>query len=191
MSGGGDLASTATLLVRARAGDGAARDALFERFLPLLARWAHGRLPRAARGAMDTQDLVQTTLLRALARLDDFEPEREGAFLAYLRRILLNALRDELRRVARRPGQEPLEVEPPAAAASAVELAIGREALERYEAALERLDERPREAVLLRIEFGYGYREIAEAIGAPSADAARMVVQRALVHLGEALGRDG
>jgi DNA-directed RNA polymerase specialized sigma24 family protein len=39
--------------------------------------------------------------------------------------------------------------------------------------------------VILRLEFGYSHAEIAEALGKPSPDAARMVVARALVTLGK------
>ena len=50
------------------------------------------------------------------------------------------------------------------------------------------LGERDREAVILRVEFGYSHEEIAEAIGSPSANAARMTVARALVRLAEEMG---
>src|SRR5262245_31483701 len=86
--------STAVLVDRIRHGDEAALERLFERYLPLLQRWAHGRLPARARGTADTDDLVQVTLMRALKRIEVFEVRREGAFLAYLRSILLNAVRE-------------------------------------------------------------------------------------------------
>ncbi|MEO6461823.1 MAG: hypothetical protein ABIP29_01995, partial [Candidatus Eisenbacteria bacterium] len=60
------LEATSLLLERCRAGDTAARDRLFQRFLPLLRRWAHGRLPASARPLADTDDLVQVSLVRAL-----------------------------------------------------------------------------------------------------------------------------
>jgi RNA polymerase sigma-70 factor (ECF subfamily) len=176
---------TAVLLERARHGDEEARERLVAHFLPRLRRWAHGRLPPPARGAVDTDDLVQVTLIKALAHLDRFEPEHEGAFLAYLRRILLNQLRDELRRV--RPGREEASEALPDRAPSLVEEAIGRQALERYEGALLSLDERQREAVILRLEFDYSHEEVAAAVGCPSANAARMLVSRALVRLAEIL----
>jgi hypothetical protein len=47
-------------------GTAAARERLFARYLPVLKRWAHHRLPRAARALRDTDDLVQDTLLNAL-----------------------------------------------------------------------------------------------------------------------------
>lgn len=185
MSAGPGPEATAVLLDRARRGDAEARERLLARFLPLLRRWAHGRLPAPARGAVDTDDLVQVTLMKALGHLDRFEPEREGAFLAYLRRILLNQLRDELRRA--RPAREDLSEELSDRAPSLVEQAIGRQVLERYEEALEALDERQREAVILRLEFDYSHEEVALAVGCPSANAARMLVSRALLQLAEAL----
>jgi RNA polymerase sigma-70 factor (ECF subfamily) len=183
--------STSVLLARVRAGDAAARERLVARYLPLLRRWAHGRLPGYARGAIDTDDLVQNTMLRALDRVGEFEPRREGAFLAYLRRTLLNALRDEIRRSRRRPAGEQLGDELADALPSAVEQAIGKQLVERYEAALETLQENQREAVILSVEFGYSPPEIAAAIGSPSANAARMVVARALVRIAELLDEPG
>lgn len=188
---GSSLESTATLLGLAREGDGSARERLLARYLPILRRWARGRLPRGARDLLDTDDLVQVSLLRALNHMEAFEPRREGAFLAYLRRIVLNAVRDEIRRVARRPTPEPLEMELPAQAPSHLEQAIGREAVEAYEEALLALPEEQQQAVILRIEFGYSYPEIAEALDRPSANAARMMVSRALVRLAEVMGERG
>ena len=136
---------------------------------------------------VDTDDLVQVAVLRALNKVGCFEPRREGAFLAYLRRILLNAVRDEIRRVARRPGTEDLPADLADGAPPAVEQAIGREAMQAYEAALAELSDAQQEAVILRVEFGYTFSEIAQATGGPSANAARMTVARALVRLAEAM----
>jgi RNA polymerase sigma-70 factor (ECF subfamily) len=181
------LENTTVLLSRARGGDAQARDALFARFLPVLKRWAHRRLPMSARDLSDTDDLVQVTLVRALNRLGEFEPRREGAFLAYLRTILMNAVRDELRRSLRRGVPVPEDEAAWGASPSELEALVNREKLERYERGLARLVPDQREAVLLRLEFGYSHAEIAEALGRPSADAARMVVARALVSLAEAI----
>jgi RNA polymerase sigma-70 factor (ECF subfamily) len=59
--------------------------------------------------------------------------------------------------------------------------------LERYEEALLSLEERQREAVILRLEFDYSHEEVAQAVGCPSANAARMLVSRALLRLAEIL----
>ena len=171
--------------MRLRDGDFAARDRLLSRYLPLLRRWAHGRLPGRARDLADTDDLVQVTLLRALDHLKEFEPRQEGAFLAYLRRILLNQIRDELRRAGRQPRKEPLANDMREDSPSPLERALGRETLLSYEAALARLPEEQHQAVVLRIELGYTHQQVADALGMPSANSARMVVARALVRVAE------
>ena len=102
---------TVALIRRIRDGDGGARDVLLKRYLPVLRRWAHGRLPASARDLSDTDDLVQVTLLRALKNIDEFDARHTGSFLAYLRQILLNHVRDELRRQQRRPGGAELDTE--------------------------------------------------------------------------------
>jgi len=184
------LDRTAALIARVRTGDQAAREALFARFMPMLRRMAHGRLPPSARGVAETDDLVQTAMVRALNRLEAFEPRREGAFLAYLRQILVNAVREEIRRSRRRPVAEQDSGELADAGPSPVEQAVGRDMLERYESALLELQPSAREAVLMRIEFGYAYPEIAAALGLNTTSAARMMVTRALIRVAERVGRE-
>src|ERR1041385_3479310 len=70
---------TIELVVKARGGDRQAVEALLQRCLPSLKRWAHGRLPATARGSLDTGDLVQEAALHVLARLELFEPRHVGA----------------------------------------------------------------------------------------------------------------
>jgi RNA polymerase sigma-70 factor (ECF subfamily) len=72
---------------------------------------------------------------------------------------------------------------------SPIEAAIGQETVERYEAALNRLPPDEREAIVTRVEFGLSFAEVAQVLGKPSADAARMAVVRALVRLAEEMGR--
>jgi len=175
--------STASILLRARGGDGTARETLAGRYIHVLRRWAHGRLPRAARDLVDTDDIVQSAVLKALRRLDSFEPRGEGAFLAYLRQILLNNIRDQARRAKRRPQHESLNDDLRTSSRSPLEEVIGRESLDRYESALNRLTENQKQAVILRLDLGFRYREIAEAIGSPTPGAARLLVARGLAHL--------
>jgi DNA-directed RNA polymerase specialized sigma24 family protein len=73
--------------------------------------------------------------------------------------------------------------------ASPLDTAIGHEAVERYEAALARLRPEDREAVVVRIEMDGTYQDVAQALGKPSADAARMAVTRALLRLAEEMSR--
>lgn len=183
--------STRTLIERARAGDNEALEQLFARHHKPLQRWASGRLPKWARDVADTEDLVQETLLQTFKRIDDFEPRRVGAFQAYLRQAVLNRIREELRRKGRKPGRTTLDDIEAGGEDSPLEHAIGREALERYEAALARLRPEEREAIIARIEMDYTYEQLAEALGKPTADAARKTAQRALVRLAEEMNRGG
>ena len=170
------------LLARARGGDDLALNDLCARYLPRLQKWAHGRLPAWARGALDTHDLVQDTLAQAVQKIGTFEPRHDGAFPAFLRTVLLNRLRDHLRYAQRRPtGTLPSDWA--ADAPSPFEHAVGRETADRYDAALNRLKESDREAIIARIELGLPYDEVARALGKPSIAAAHVAVSRALVKL--------
>jgi RNA polymerase sigma factor (sigma-70 family) len=177
--------STFDLVEQAKAGDRDALDRLIARFLPALRRWASGRLPRASRDLMDTDDLVQETVWRAVKRIEKFESRHEGALQAYLRQAIVNRIRDEIRHRQRAPA--PLELNENASdhAASPLDLAIGEEAVQRYESALARLRPEEREAIVARIEMDGSYQEMARALGKPSADAARMAVSRALLRLAQ------
>lgn len=181
--------STATLLARVRAGDAAAREQLCAHYLPLLMRWAHGRLPAAARDLAETADLVQVTLMKALRCIDTFESRHEGALLAYLRSALLNALRNEIDRSLRRGERVPVEVVDARARADASSVSDAGLLCD-YERALAELAPETREAVLLRLEFGFSYEEIAAAMDRPSANAARMLVHRAVDVLSKRMAGD-
>ncbi len=181
------VANTAVLLDAVRSGDKAAREALVQRYLPILLRWSHGRLPDHSRFVSDTSDVVQIALLRALDHVDEFRSRREGAFLAYLRRIVLNTIRDEIRRAKVRRAEDIGEHKVSDPKPLPLDDAIESETLVAYEDALTEMPEHSREAIIMRIEFGFSYPEIAAAVGSPSANAARMMVTRALVELADRL----
>jgi RNA polymerase sigma-70 factor (ECF subfamily) len=186
---GGDgaptLESTSELVEQVRLGDADALNRLVARHLGPLRRWIRGRLPRRARDLADTDDLVQDTLLRTFTKIKDFDVRFSGAFQAYLRQAVLNRVRDELRRKSRAPLLvDGSEIDLPGGA-SPLEEAIGREGVERYEAALARLRPGEREAVIGRLEMDYTYPELADVLGKPSAEAARKAARRALLRLVE------
>lgn len=179
------LESTVALIEQARGGDREALERLVARHVAPLRRYVSGRLPRWARDLSDTDDLVQDTLLRTFKNLDGFEPRGAGALQAYLRQAVLNRVRDELRRKGRAPFMLDADALDLPAAGSPLEEAIGREAVERYHAALARLKPEEREAIIGRVEMDYSYEELAQTLGKPTADAARKTAQRALLRLAE------
>jgi RNA polymerase sigma-70 factor, ECF subfamily len=182
-------ATSLQLLRRAREGDRAALDALFERHVPWLQRWAHGRLGAWARSAVDTADLVQDAVLQTFRRLDHFEPRGQNALRAYLRQAIQNRIHDEHRRVMTRGVQEELVDGSPDPAPSPFDTLVTKDAEERYRRSLLRLREEDRELIVGRIELGYSYEQIAALSGRRSSDAARVALKRALVKLTEEMGR--
>ena len=186
-----DVDATADLVARAQAGDEEALNRLFERHIPILKRWASGRLPRWARQVADTSDLVQETVIATLRNLPTFEVRGDGALHAFLRHALINRVRNEMRRALTRPSSTEIDSALPHDGASPLEAAIASQTLDRYETALARLTEDEREAVVTRVEFGLSYAEVAEALGKPSPDAARMAVVRALMKLAKEMDLPG
>ncbi len=179
--------SSVELLARARTGDDRALDELLARHVPALRRWARGRLPRWARDMAETEDIVQDTVLRSLRNLNAFDYRHAGALQAYLRQAVMNRVRDECRRVARRPAQSEIDEAMPGDGLSPLEAAIGVEAVESYEAALQTLRDEDKQAIVGRLEMDYSYDELAVMLGKSSAGAARVAVSRALVRLAEAM----
>jgi RNA polymerase sigma factor (sigma-70 family) len=175
-----ETVSTLNLVIQAQAGDTGAVERLFTRYRDRLSRWAAGRLPAGVRGRLDTEDVVHDALTRTFERIGELDPRGGGFFQAYVRRAVLNGIRDQVarkRELLPPSGVVEQHAEP---GPSPLEQVVGREVFERYEAALAKLDVAEREAVLARIEDHASWQEIADEFGKESPDAARMTVKRAL-----------
>jgi RNA polymerase sigma-70 factor (ECF subfamily) len=108
-----------------------------------------------------------------------------------LRQAIAVRIRDEFRDLPVGGATNPLGETSPDPAASLLDDAIGREAVERYEQALTRLAPDEREMVIARVELGYTYQELASALGHEAIDTARSAVSRALLHLAQEMGHGG
>jgi len=181
---------TIELVIKAQSGDRNAVEALLQRCMPPLKRWAHGRLPSAARAYLDTGDLVQEAAMHVIGRLDFFEPRHVGALQAYLRQSVINRIRDEVRRLGRHPASVELPEDHPSDRTSPLETAMKAEAYQRYKEALATLGSKDRELIVARIEVQWSLSEIAHRFGMRTADAARMAVTRALARLTKRLKAD-
>jgi len=95
------MATDAELIASARRGSEEALEALFRRYWPLAWQWAYALTGNRERA----DDLAQEAFVRAVAALHRFDAERP--FRPWLKRILLNAGIDELRRL--RSTELPLE----------------------------------------------------------------------------------
>ena len=132
---------------------------------------------------LETADLVQDVMVKALRRLDAFESRHQGALQAYLRHAVMNRIRDLARLHSRRPDQTDIPDRLLDSRPSPLDEVIGSENAARYDAALQRLKSSDREAIIGRIELQYSYDELAILLGKRNAGAARMAVSRAMQRL--------
>lgn len=185
------IESTMTLLRVGKAGDHAALERLYVRYLPRLTRWAMNRLPATARHFEDTQDLVQEVLVKFITeKVHDFDPQHPGALMAYLRTAVHRKILDHIRKEGRSPKQEESVPEDlKATNPSPFDDAVAADAVERYEASLAELNDRERAVVILRVELVYSNAEIAEELSFPTEDAARMFTNRAVLKLGKVMAK--
>ncbi len=178
--------STLDVLARAQDGDSAAARVLMERALPSVKRWARGRLPRYARSDADTEDVVQDAFLGTFRNLKRFRHYTVGALHTYLRRSVINRIRDVIRGSQRRPVEVGGDADPPDWRPSPLERAILGERVEHFLQALSRLRPADRQVVVWRLELGYTPQEIATRLGKSEA-AAAMTVSRAMARLAKEL----
>src|SRR5579864_2188984 len=185
--------STRSLLRRGRHGDYQALDDLFGRILSRVGRWAHGRLPKAARDLGDTADVVQDAAVGVWKRIDALRLERPGDLDAYIRQAVRNRIHDEARRLMRRAPPVHVDEGIPDLSPSPhrLEVTLCRELLTERRVSLVPLSSEEREILVARFEFGYSYEEIAGLMSKPSAAAARMAVNRILDRLRAELNADG
>ncbi len=147
-----------TRLVRAaQQGDRPAFAALVEAYWGRLYRWLY----HLTRDRHLAEDLAQEAFLKALAHLDRF---RAGTnFRAWLFRIAHNSFANQHRAAGRQ--RAPLPDDLPAAGQGPVEQALSRETLEGLAEAVERLPTDFRAALLLRVDEGLSFRQIAGILG--------------------------
>jgi len=153
-----------TLVQQTLSGDAAAFEELVERY--------QGRLFALARhytrNAVDIEDMVQDTFLKAYRRLESFD--NRSSFYTWIYRIATNTILDVLKRRGRSPirAVEDPEVIGEVAPVDAPTPTAALEAAELSEVTRKVLDELPDifKAVLVMREFdGLAYQEIADNLG--------------------------
>ena len=132
----------------------------------------------------DAQDLVQDVLLRVRRGLETYRP---GSLEGWLSRITTNAFLDDIRRRRRRPldalPDDPDRAVPPAIGAD--ETSAAGSISDEVQAALTRLPDEYRAAVVLCDVVGLSYEEIGEALGIP------VGTVRSRIHRGRRQLREG
>jgi RNA polymerase sigma-70 factor, ECF subfamily len=131
----------------------------------------------------DARDVCQDTFLRAFRGLDAFKGEAK--FSSWLYRIALNLCRDAIRRERRTPlvavsegvdvGE--LAAQQPSSAPSAEDLAAQAELSRHVAAAMRRLPEEQRTAIILKEYHDLTFQEIADVMGCPLSTAKTRLYQ--------------
>lgn len=135
------------------------------------------------------EEITQVTFVKLVEKLRDFAGyEERGKFEAWLFRVAMNKLRDEMRR--RKRQAVPMDMGPaaghgseqasgwaaaqlrvvsggPAAGDNPFDLASRREQVELLQAAVEQLGEADRDVIHLRHTAGLSFAQIAETLGEP------------------------
>lgn len=169
-----DDALDAALLARWRGGDERAATALVQRHAPAL-----GRYVSSLGAAVDAEELVQDTFVRAFGALDAFRGE--SSLRTWLFTIARRLLLDRRRATGRRARHEvgaPDDLDA-AGEHTALDDVMAGETQARLRAAVARLSPMQREVFLLRVVEGRGYKEIA-AIAGTTEGSARVHYHNAL-----------
>ncbi len=147
----------------------------YRQFLAAYGPRLYGYFYRATGSSHDAEDLLGELMLRLLRRLGEYD--ERGRFEPWLFRIAANLVRDRIRRARVRPQMASLETDGTGRLALGERLAgaeeradarlLRAEARGALEAALEGLEERSRQMVLLRHFAGMRFKEIAEMFECP------------------------
>lgn len=187
------LETSSTLINRAVIGDLAALGKLLLQCESYLLQIANQELNRSLRSKGDALDLVQQTHLEAIRDFKKFTGETEEELLAWLRRLLLNNLRDfekrykgtRRRSVEREPfllsaaSHQRLLNSLTSADPTASTVAMSREMRACFDTALRSLPEHYQEVMILRYRDNFEFAVIGDQLKL-SDDGARKLCERAI-----------
>lgn len=193
----GGVDATEELVRRARDGDAAAYDRLFDQVSERVLVYIRCRLGRSLAAHVDCLDVLQETYLHAHRSFTTFEPGR-GDFMGWLCGVADHRLRDLAdhhgAKKRRPPGGALVQASTALARVRAEQTgpataAARRDRDERLVAALEGLEPDAREAVLLRHFRGYTLDAVALALGT-SERTVRRLLAKATSRIGRELSAD-
>lgn len=198
-AGDSDLNVSIDLVRRAQGGDDGALDALIERYYERVRRIVRLRLGRGLRRYLDSEDILQGTFIGAVRAFDRFEMRDESSLLHWLGKIAEHQIKDaaDYHYAQKRDGRRQQGLVGRGSGDSSdeytLELAgngtppldeiIDGEHLDAIEEAIPELREDYREVILLHDYEGASWATVAEIMGSPSPDAARMHYARAITEL--------
>ena len=172
---------------RGRDGSSEALNAFYERSARKLLAIIRLRLGRSRRTEVESQDILQSVLLKSFDRLS--QVENPDTVMAWLARMAENEIRDRIdylsrqrRDVARTVPIEEHAEQIPAPVRQALSQVIEKERAELLERGLESLTEPQRDLIVLRKLYELTFTEIGVRLG-KSEDACRVAFARAMAAL--------
>ena len=189
------------LILKAKAGDQDAFGRAFESFSAQLESFIRRELCLPLARHVEAMEVLDITFLRASRCIGQLRGDDERAFLAWLRAIATNVMRDEARRLRVQEKVEAGRLSLPSSSASSAALlsylkASGptpsesltrKERLGRLRWALRTLKENHRNVIVLVWLRGLPIKEVARLLG-KTPDATSQLLYRALLKLKEAFG---
>jgi RNA polymerase sigma-70 factor (ECF subfamily) len=177
------------LLSRAIEGDRLAFDQLLAEHRDRVEYYVRLRLGDHLRQAVEVEDVLQETALRACRSIGSFRPQGDGSFLRWLKSVAEHVILETASR-ARRHQAAPLVDERAAECPSQATLIERDERFDRLQAAFDRLPADERKVILLARLQGLPLALVAEKLGRSPA-AAKQLLWRALRRLRGAFGETG
>ena len=171
------------LVQRARDGD----DAAFEDLVRVHQRSVYAFIYRMSGDAEVTADVIQTAFIKAYRGMGRFRGE--SSFRTWLYRIAVNTFRNHVRSESRQRHLQ-LDDNIPASDEGALELIAGRQERALLWEAVKALPARQREALVLRVQEGYRFSDVARIMKC-SVGAAKANYHQAVRKLKAAIGGHG
>ncbi len=178
---------TLVILERIRGGDRDGWSELYRRYHDPLLFWIRMNLGSRLRRFLESEDILQSAAVEWLRELDGFEYRGAGSLQRFLRRLVLNKIRDRADFHAAQKRGEPEALDERRLAAQAPAAYRDPETYERLERALLALPEELREVVLLHKVEGLPTKEVAARLGKTD-DAVRKAYSRSLAKLALDMG---
>lgn len=182
--------ATLELVRRLKSGEEEAWVELYRRYHDDLLFAVRVHLGPGLRGALESEDILQSVVLDAFRALPSYEHRHSGGLRAYLHSRVVNKIRDRARRMGtlKRDGAVPLshEIEAELASTEGPTYFAG-ERLEQLERCLAALPPEMARVIVLRKVDGLSSQDVAARIGKSDA-ATRKLYSRALARLSLLMG---
>lgn len=194
---------TLNLVNKAKAGDDEALNLLFCHYMDRILRMVRLRMGPKMRIRLESMDVVQEVMSRAIKAFDNFEVRHEAAFLHWIRRLVQNEIvnlanfhgankRNSAKEISNLNRDEKNCSVLSSIPADSIwnpgkQLQLKKEVIE-LEAAMDLLKEEQKEVIIMKQYEGFTFKEIGQEVNC-SEDAARMKYVRAMDRLTDILSK--